>query len=285
MPDNPQAMADAPFALPEQCVVSLHGRDTLAFAQAQAMNDVSLLADGAWQWNGWLTPKGRVIALFSLLRLAADTVWMLLPDAAADEFAGALRRFVFRSKVSIDVRGDLRVSGAFAAPATASGAALQRIGGESVELDFGAAGGPRTLRIAAGSVPEYAAEAERWRVFDLAHGLPRLAASQAGQWTPQQLSLERLRAFSVKKGCYPGQEIVARTHFLGQAKRGLALLRVEGDAAPGDEVRQAGQTIGTVVSSAGTSALAVLPLQREPGELAVGVHVAREAALQDGLAR
>ena len=53
------------------------------------------------------------------------------------------------------------------------------------------------------------------------HGLPRLPASQREQWTPQQLALDRLAAYSVKKGCYPGQEIVARTHFLGKAKRSL----------------------------------------------------------------
>src|SRR5690606_39464098 len=91
------------------------------------------------------------------------------------------------------------------------------VDGGGLELDFGGDGGPRTLRIAASPVPADEAQAARWRREDLAHGLPRLAPGQAEQWTPQQLSLERLRAFSVHTGCYPGQEIGGRTRFLGQA--------------------------------------------------------------------
>ena len=91
---------------------------------------------------------------------------------------------------------------------------------------MGAEGGPADvahLRTAT-VVPTIPPPSHAGQAFDLEHGLPRLPASQAEHWTPQQLSLERLGAFSVKKGCYPGQEIVARTHFLGKAKRGLALL-------------------------------------------------------------
>src|SRR3546814_3526677 len=88
-------------------------------------------------------------------------------------------------------------------------------------FDFSGDGGARTLWAGPGlaSTDDLDARA-RWAAFDLAHGLPRLAESQIEKWTPQQLSLERLHAYSVKKGYYPGQEIVARTHFLGQAKRG-----------------------------------------------------------------
>ena len=86
MPDNPQAAPAHEFDLPTHTVLALHGRDALAFAQAQFMNDVAALADGGWQWNGWLTPKGRVIALFALLRRDAETLWLLLPDFDAGEF-------------------------------------------------------------------------------------------------------------------------------------------------------------------------------------------------------
>jgi hypothetical protein len=99
------------------------------------------------------------------------------------------------------------------------------------------------------------------------------------------LSLERLRAFSVKKGCYPGQEIVARTHFLGQAKRGLALL--EADALPdvGAEVRAGGQASGTLVSRAEGLALAVLPLEHDAAALSADGVPVRERSLLGGLAR
>jgi folate-binding protein YgfZ len=276
------------FALPDHRVISIVGRDAVAFAQAQFMNDVNAIASGQWQWNGWLTPKGRVIALFALLRIDDETVWLLLPDSNPATMLTALQRFVFRSKVTMAVRADLKVSGAFAAPDTVSGAQFGLSGSESVELDMGGDGGPRRLRI---GIDESAAEENllaRWDAFDLRHGLPRLPASQAEQWTPQQLSLERLQGFSVKKGCYPGQEIVARTHFLGKAKRGLALLEGTAPIAVGSEVRSDDAALGTTVSSGADGqwlALAVLPLDRIEQPLTVDGQAVSERPLLDGLAR
>ena len=87
MPDNPQAALAPWFRLSDHRLLSLEGRDAVAFAQAQTMNDVAALEDGRWQWNGWLTAKGRVIALFGLVRIASDTVWLVVPDADADALA------------------------------------------------------------------------------------------------------------------------------------------------------------------------------------------------------
>ncbi|HEY5850989.1 MAG TPA: folate-binding protein [Lysobacter sp.] len=291
MHDNLPAADDRAFALPDHRLIALRGRDAVAFAQAQFMNDVGLLEPRCWQWNGWLTPKGRVLALFALLKLSDEELWLLLPDADPAELAAALQRFVFRSKVRIEVCQDLHVSGSFAAPSMAQGSALGGDGGvDAVELDLGGEAGPRALRIALAAVATDDAEAvARWQTFDLAHGLPRLPASQAGHWTPQQLSLERLQAFSVKKGCYPGQEIVARTHFLGQAKRGLALL--EGDTAlpTGADVMAGPTPLGKLVASAQADgrnvALAVLPLEREPQALSTGDAALRELPLRGGLGR
>ena len=120
MSDNPQYGDAASLALPEIHVVALTGRDALAFSQSQFMNDVAALADGDWQWSGWLEPKGRVKALFALLRLDAETVW-LATTAAADTLAADLARFVFRSKVKI-APAAMRATGRLAAPQRAHGA-------------------------------------------------------------------------------------------------------------------------------------------------------------------
>lgn len=287
MPDNPN---DTAFALPGHRVLALQGPDAVRFAHAQFMSDVAGLADGQWQWSGWLTPKGRVLALFALLRLDAQRVWLLLPDADPEALAAQLRRYVFRSKVAIEARPDLAVSGLCAGDARARGAVLGVRGGDALALDLGGDGGMRTILIApaAGGVaaaPDAAREAA-WRATDLAHGLPRLDEAQADRWTPQQLSLERLHAYSVKKGCYPGQEIVARTHFLGQAKRGLALLEGDAPLAAGATVQVGGADAGTLVSAAGTLGLAVLPLERDAAApLAVGGAAVRERPLLGGLER
>ncbi len=290
MHDNPAAAQAPAFALPAYRVVALSGRDAVAFAQAQFMNDVAALAPGRWQWNGWLTPKGRVIALFALLRIEDDALWLLLADADAGDFAARLRRFVFRSKVAIDVRDDLCVSAAFDAPHVARNADLARLDDGRIELDFSGDGGARVVWIGPrmqADVPDDADAVLDWIRADLAHGLPHLVG-QEEQWTPQQLSLERLRAYSVKKGCYPGQEIVARTHFLGQAKRGLVLLELPADAQAGAGVTQAGRAIGNLVCVAAevpTLGLAVLPIEREDVPLQVdGVDV-EVRPLLDGLAR
>lgn len=293
MTDNPQPASSHEFSPSGHRILTLEGRDATAFAQAQFMNDVAALAAGHWQWNGWLTPKGRLIALFALLKLSGDRLWLLLPDADPAELAIRLQRFVFRSKVSLKVYDDARVTGVFAAPGQASDSAIQHrlmVDRETVELDMGGEGGARTLRITSDESARHdavalEADALRWAEFDLKHGLPRLPPSQAEQWTPQMLSLDRLRAFSVKKGCYPGQEIVARTHFLGQAKRGLVLFDTDTPLAAGDEVRDGERALGMVVSAEANLALAVLPLEREAAVLRVDGVVLRERPMLGGLAR
>ncbi len=289
MSDKPHVPEPGFSALPDHQIIALQGRDALTFAQAQVMNDVAALADGHWQWNGWLTPKGRVIALFALLRLDVETVWLLLPDADAAAVAAALQRFVFRSKLRISVRDDLQVNGAFRAPATATAAQLAGDAETGFELDMGGAGGARALRIAPqGTAAEDPAALALWRAFDLRHGLPRFAPQGAEQWTPQQLSLQRLKAYSVKKGCYPGQEIVARTHFLGQAKRGLMLFETAMPAREGDAVTLNDAAFGSLASIADASpalALAVVPLEHTEGAVRIGDQAATQAALLDGLAR
>jgi len=288
MSDKPNNSTGTFFAIPGWTVVSLQGADARRFAQAQFMGDVDALADGQWQWNGWLTPKGRVIALFALLRHDADSLRLLLADSDPAAFVTALSRFVFRSKLRIRHEAELHVGGRFAAPDVAGGASFAgTIEPLALQLDLGGAGGARTVAVGTAPAPEDAAAAARWRAFDLAHGLPRLDPDQAEQWTPQQLSLDRLRAYSVKKGCYPGQEIVARTHFLGQTRRGLVRLGAAADIPAGDvfPAEAPDRASGRIASRAGPEALAVLPLDAGDGPCLVGGVECRALPLLDGLAR
>ncbi|WP_193313978.1 folate-binding protein YgfZ [Xanthomonas sp. LMG 12462] len=290
MPDNLNLESGGFSALPHLQYVALRGPDAAAFAHAQFANDVQALAVGQWQWNAWLTAKGRVIAVFALLRQADDALLMLLADGDADELATALGRFVFRRKLRVTVEDTLVAFGRLSLPEQARGATSAHDEAGVIELDMGGDGVPRTLRL----VPAPAADApaadpalaDAWRAADLRLGLARLAPSQREQWTPQQLGLDRLHAFSVKKGCYPGQEIVARTHFLGKAKRAVQLLEVDAPVAIDAPVQRDGQPFGSVVSVAGTLALAVLPLEEAPPTgLDVDGHPARWQPLVDGLAR
>ncbi|WP_374473389.1 folate-binding protein YgfZ [Arenimonas sp.] len=284
---KPNLAANACHALPGHGVVEVSGPDAAAFLQAQSMNDVAALAPGHWHWNGLLTPKGRVVALFALVHLAPSRFLMVLPDFPADELATRLKRFVFRSKVALQPLPWVAAAGP--SPGVPAPDAVLDGDDEGLALDMGGEGGPRGLwLLPAGhpalAAPDLAAQAA-WLAADLEHGLPRLPEGQREAWTPQMLSLERLAAFSLKKGCYPGQEIVARTHYLGQAKRGLVRLAGEG-LQPGLAVDAAGQAVGTVVSATadGREGLAVLGADA-PADLAAGGRPCGRLPLREGLHR
>ena len=273
-------------------VLMAEGPQAGAFLQAQLMSDVAALAVGQWHWSGWLTAKGRVIALFALLRDGEESFCLIAPDFPVDTLRAALGRFVFRSKVKLSVREDWRCAAQWGLPAFAQrDLAIATQGGWL--LDAGGDAAQRGLWLLPATSPllsplDSADAQSRWQREDLAHGLPRLPADQGEQWTPQMLSLQRLRAFSLKKGCYPGQEIVARTHFLGQAKRELALLAGHGlHAGAGVVAGSEGKAVGTVVcaDTAGASALAVIGADIGADSLRVAGAAVERIGLAGGLQR
>ncbi len=254
-----------PVTLPDWQVLEVAGTDALAFLQRQTMNDVAALGDEGRHWNGLLSAKGRVLAIFVVLRRDAQCAWLLVPDQPADALAGLLRPFVLRSRLALTPRPDLVVIGSRHGVEPAGGLAAGRPDGD-----------PRRLSALPGSaVEQFAADDGRWRFEDLWAGVPRLEAAQRDAWTPHMLSLERLSAFSLKKGCYPGQEVVARTHYLGRAKRGLWRLVADSTLPAGAALSDpAGAELGRVVGSADWRgahvALAVAPLDGDPAGWRVG---------------
>jgi folate-binding protein YgfZ len=290
MPFKDNRCAQVPTVLAAHGVVAADGPQAAAFLQAQVMSDVAALAVGQWHWSGWLNAKGRVIALFALLRTGEESFRLLVPDLPAAELQAALARFVFRAKVHLSALPDGACVGEWNAPALPARDIAMNDGGDWC-LDVGGDDAARRLWLLApeSTRPRAAADAgndDAWLRCDLQHGLPRLPAPQREQWTPQMLSLQRLRAFSLKKGCYPGQEIVARTHFLGQAKRELVLLSGHGLHA-GAGVQREGQAVGTVVcnDAAGAMALAVLAVEASADAVTIAAEPAERMALAGGLQR
>jgi tRNA-modifying protein YgfZ len=236
-------------------VLSIEGPDAEAFIHSQSMNDVKALAIGQWHWNGLLNPKGRLIALFALARVHEGSVLLISPDFPAEKLCLHLQRFIFRSKVALTVNTQLQTYASFNPP----------IGGYDEPADYilqtGIPGlglcmsGNDTIRYlwlvpdSSTPAPDDGIADNKWREIDLQHGFPRLDDSQSEAWTPQMLSLERLNAFSIKKGCYPGQEIVARTYFLGQSKRHLIGICSDSERFElGEAAVHNGETLGQVVS-------------------------------------
>jgi tRNA-modifying protein YgfZ len=279
--------------------ILISGTDAADYLQRQTMNDVrDLRQAGHWHWNGVLSPKGRVLSLFALLRTGETDFLLIHPDGEASMLAAMLKRTVFRSKLSIatcDNHHALGFLGAHPLP-SATHPALAQPFADGWLLDTGSPGRPRQLWV--GSTPGPAisdlgggatAEAcQAWLAEDLRHGLVHLGPDWRDAYTPQMLALERLAAFSVKKGCYPGQEIVARTHFLGAAKRQLAMVEGTSPFATGELLRR--DEVETPVlmhASDGDEhiALAVVPVgDRDDWGRADGTHAARTPFVE-GLAR
>ncbi len=279
-----------PQLLAQAQILELSGADARALAQAQFTSDVGALSDGQWQWSAWLDPSGRVRNFFALLLANDERLLAWLPRGDAAAMATRLSLFVFRSKVRIQpVAGYalLALQGSDS-PATEdlANAWILDLPGES-----------RRRAAIVGNHESGQVDANRlqaWILDDIAARLPWIADETAEEFTPQALGLERFGAISFDKGCYPGQEIVARLHYRGGNKRHCVRLRTESGAPPGagERIRIDGEAaaFGRVLYSApaqggGGEALAVLPLDLQENvrmKLESGV-VARPVPLNSGV--
>ena len=235
-------------------VLRIGGEDAARFLQGQLTNDTRLLADGRTQLTACNTPQGRVVALLRL-RQADDAIYALLPRDLAATVTASLRRFVLRAKVDLQIATDLQVAWIAGTPTPMPEPTATEIlsfdyaPGRQVIAAHGA-----TLDAMAGPSHESAQpEIENeWRAADIAAGLPQVFAATSGSFVPQMLNLDRLDAISFTKGCYTGQEIVARTQHLGRIKRRTLRYRLPlgPELAPLAGLSLDGQKVAEVVMSA-----------------------------------
>lgn len=191
------------------CIV-MEGPAARRFAQAQFSGDVDALAPGHWQWNAWLDAKGRVQALMHLADIGDDRLLAVLRGGNAEVTRTALTRFLLRMQVRLTLR---TFTGRHGDPVPHG---IARVDAGQIVLGYGT----RSLRLdPAPDQPEPVARAA-WRLADICEGWPNLPAGES-TFLPPALGLERLRAVVFEKGCYPGQEIAARLHYLGGHKRRL----------------------------------------------------------------
>ena len=252
------------IALPNIRIIYAQGRDAAVFLQAQLMNDVAALADGQWQYTGWLNPQGRVMALFQLLKLSDQQFLIVLNSLSAEWLVDNLKRFVFRSKVNLSAIPNVFASGEIIPALTPLPAGQLFVGNIESQIMINIPNALCDRRLTLSQTESVLDDPchDQWQCIDLAIGWPWIDETVQNIWTPQMLSLQTLNAFSLKKGCYPGQEIVARTHYLGKSKRHLVSLAGQ-NLLSTQAVLQNGQEIGKVVNAnrAGDFAVAVLPLQ------------------------
>ncbi|MDR3446061.1 folate-binding protein [Dyella sp.] len=225
----------------------LEGADATAFAQAQFSSNVQSLAIGTWQFGAWLDAQGRVLALFHLARLADDVLLLLLRGGDAASMAQSLQRFVFRSKVKLTVPEPRALS---------TGPALDTYAARREADAYVLGCGDHSMVIGA-SPPDGA-----WRQPQIDLGWPWLPNNTLGALLPQALSLERLQAVAFDKGCYPGQEIVARLHYRGGLKRHMHCVVLSRPIDSGTVLHRSGengiQLLDVAGDDASIQALAVI---------------------------
>lgn len=250
------------------------GPDSLTFLQGQFTNDVRLVTDDRSQLSSHCSPKGRILTLFRLFR-RGDAYYLRMPAPLLAPTFDRLRKYVLMSKVTLSDASDelLRIglSGPHAVAALA-----RRLDHLPAQVDEVAHGGDLTVIRIAGPHPRVEvygpvaalqtlwqemattakpAGAPAWALLDIRAAVPTVYPETVEAFVPQMVNLQLVDGVSFRKGCYAGQEIVARMQFLGKLKRRMYRARIDGTATPqpGDELYSArsesGQGAGKVVDA------------------------------------
>lgn len=243
--------ADVLVELSELALIRARGADVLDFLNGQLSNDLRKLDDAHSQLSSYNSPKGRMLAILRIFRRGEDYL-LQLPAALAGDTLKRLRLYVLRAKVTLEPADQalqcLGLSGPNAealvraalgeAPArpdecrTQSDVTVLRLSGPLARFEIVA---PTATAVTLWE--GFAARARKagspvWRWLDIQAGVPNVFPGTVEEFVPQMANLELLGGVDFKKGCYPGQEIVARMQYLGRLKQRMYRAHVEADASP-----------------------------------------------------
>ena len=267
-------------------VLRVGGADRVKFLQGQLSSDVTLLSAARAQLAGFHNPQGRVIALLLLIESTPDEMLAILPRELIGPVVGRLTKYVLRAKVQlIDQSAHWRVTGltAPAAPAAMSAAlavALPKVQhgsariGNSLAVCVAANAperwlllSPRDAQLPADLAAATAAPLKHWQRLNVAAGEPQVYASTSEEFVAQMLNLDVLGAIAFDKGCYTGQEVIARAHYRGRVKRRLQrfftheeVLLKPGDSGELPDGRAFKVVEAVALEGGGSEFLAVAPL-------------------------
>ena len=231
--------------IPHRKVLSLTGPDTIALLERTVTHTVANWSEGEVRYGGLLTPQGKIIADYLATR-TEDGVLLDVHEEAVEDLARRLKMFRLRSDVTIEPRDDLQVQQSEAGQPDPRSHALPR----RFLMPGGADGISETyhdLRIAAG-VPEWGSDYRAADVF------------------PTDVNMDVMNGIDYKKGCFVGQEVASRMKRRGKVRKRTVLVKGE-NLAPEDKVMIGDLPAGSITSSAGPLALALLRTDRAAGKL------------------
>ncbi len=251
-------------ALPRFGVLAASGADARAFLHGQLTNDIEHLDPARARRAGWCSARGRLLATLLVVPHGEGYLLQLARDLAP-AVARRLAMFVLRARVRIaDESGAWKQFGVWGPDAASRLAALGLKIPEG-DLEISAAGGWIAVRVARDRFLVFGVEdletnapEEDWLLQDIRAGIPHVTQATHDQFVPQMVNFERVGGLDFRKGCYPGQEIVARAQYRGQVKRRMVRVRSAAPLQPGQELLSNGESVGIVVNAAGDEALAVV---------------------------
>ncbi len=208
-------------------VLAFRGPDAARFLQGQLSAEIEKLDVGRSTLAGLHNPQGRVIAVLALVRSAADELFAVLPAELVTDVLTRLRKYILRAKVRIDdVSTSVRVLGC-ASPPPAALASIDWSGRWIVLANADDGFEPGELTRA------------DWEARDVLAGIPQVYTATRETFVSQMLNLDLSGAIAFDKGCYTGQEVIARAHYRGRVKRRMQRWRYTGDETPrpGDAAR------------------------------------------------
>lgn len=295
-------------------LIAVHGADCANFLQGQTSNNFNDVTDTRSLLGSYCSPKGRVLTSFRAFK-RGDEYFLTLAKDNVQATLKRMRMFVMMSKVVLEDANDALVRFGFAGPDAET--ELQRhAGGFPVETNdmvtlgdlnivriyghhprfeiYGTLDACKTLweRLNVNCAP---AGADVWDLLNIRAGVPEINNSTWEMFVPQMVNLQRIEGVSFKKGCFPGQEVVARMHYLGKLKRRMFRVTFEGKKLPepgtslysieDGAVQAAGNIVNAVHNpNGGVEALAVLilrfvdqdspiHLEAEDGPLATAIEI------------
>ena len=217
-------------------VIKVSGRDAISFLNDQFTNDITSLEHNQWQFNGYCSSKGRLIAIMRLF-VDADCVYIVLPKQLADAIIKRLQVYVFRAKVKFETLADHNIYGLIGEDAKNCFGELQTLEVKSDDNGFvlNTSMQPNRYLVilkSADALTELEVLSESkseqlWRLSEIRQLIPNINVLTSEQFIPQHINLDKLDGVSFKKGCFPGQEVVARLHYLGKAKQTMKHLEIE----------------------------------------------------------
>ena len=273
-------------------LIKVHGEDAESFLQNQFTNDIRNVNDSTYQTSAWCSPKGRIIATFKIFK-QADSFYLSLSADLIDHVINKLRMYVMMSKVTLEdvsesfihfglsgkhseelLNKALASTGETKAPITSPQIStyktLSILRMPDASPRFEIFGGLDDAKELWESCAEDAIQtnSDYWDYLNILSGLPQISEASSESWIPQMINFIAVDGVDFQKGCYPGQEVVARLNYLGKTKRRLFRVEISSDQLPAindaiqsESDKQAGKILNAAFNPDGiVEALAVLKI-------------------------